>query len=129
MLRQNRKEQITSAIANGVAPNRSKSSDDLLLQLGQKQYVKLQRRGTTTPAGRFYFSQTETAPQTYDIEGTVVQRGSTEYLLTNGKARVLRRLSGDDYTYTRLGKTYFDAKQSHNLVHAPSIIKNTFHDH
>ena len=61
--------------------------------------------------------------QHVDIDGTVVQRGNTEYLLTNGKARVLRRLSGDDYNYTRLGKQYFDAKQSQYLVHVPAIIK------
>ena len=53
----------------------------------------------------------------------LAQRGSTEYLITNGKARVLRRLSGDDYIYTRLGKQYFTAKNTHYLVHVPAIIK------
>ena len=123
MLRPKRRDQIRDAIANEVTPTRSKSSDDLLLQLGQKQYAKLQRRGTTTPAGRFYFSQTETTPTTFDTEGTVAQRGSTEFLLTNGKARVLRRLAGDDYVYTRLGKLYFGAKENQYLVHVPAIIK------
>ena len=94
MLRPKRRDQIRDAIANEVTPTRSKSSDDLLLQLGPKQYAKLQRRGATTPAGQFYFSQTETTPKTVDTQGTVVQRGSTEFLLTNGKARVLRRLVG-----------------------------------
>ena len=92
-------------------PTRSKSSNDLLLQLGNKQYARLQQRGKTTPAGAFYFSKTNTKPHTYDIVGDVIQRGSTEYLLTNGKLRVLRRLSGEDYTYTRLGTQYFSAKK------------------
>ena len=94
-----------------------------MLQLGNKQYVRLQNRGKTTPAGRFYFSQTDSQPQTFDLIGNVIQRGSTEYLLTNGKLRVLRRLSGSDYIYTRLGTQYFSAKQASYLVHAPALIK------
>ena len=78
------------------------------------------------PAGRFYFSQTQTTPGSFDMQGTVIQRGSTEYLLTGGKARVLRRLAGRDYTYTRLGKHYFDAKQTSYLVHVPAVIKKAF---
>ena len=104
-------------------PARSKSNNDLLLQLGNKQYVRLQNRGKTTPAGRFYFSQTDTQPQAFDLIGNIIQRGSTEYLLTNGKLRVLRRLSGSDYIYTRLGTQYFSAKQATYLVHVPAVIK------
>ena len=52
-----------------------------------------------------------------------MQRGSTEYLLTNGKARVLRRFAGEDYVYTRLGKQYFGAEQSQYLIHIPAVIK------
>ena len=63
MLRTKRRDQIRDAIANEVTPTRSKSSDDLLLQLGPKQYAKLQRGGTTTPAGQFYFEHTETTPK------------------------------------------------------------------
>ena len=55
-----------------------------------------------------------------------MQRGSTEYLITNGKARVLRRLVGDTYSYTRLGKQYFDSKQTQYLVHVPAVIKKAF---
>ena len=109
MIRSKRKSEIETAITNNVAPTRSKSSNDLLLRLG-KGYAKLHARGKTTPAGRFFFAQTNTKPETYDIVGNVVQRGSTEYLITNGKARVLRRLSGDEYVYARLGKQYFTAK-------------------
>ena len=73
-----RKHLISSAIADNRRPQRSKSSGDLLLSLdGNKRFTKLQQRGKTTPAGRFFFSQTQTNPDTYDIEGTVVQRGST----------------------------------------------------
>ena len=86
-------------------------------------FTKLQQRGKTTPAGRFFFSQTQTTPDTYDIEGTVVQRGNTEYLLTNGKARILRRLTGNSYTYSRLGKQYFQYKKTAYLVHVPAAIK------
>ena len=96
MIKTKRKSEIETAITNNVAPSRSKSSNDLLLRLG-KGYTKLQQRGQTTPAGKFYFAQTNTTPDTYDIVGNVVQRGSTEFLITNGKARVLRRLSGDEY--------------------------------
>ena len=126
MLKSNRKHLILSAIADNKRPQRSRSSGDLLLPLDDKTFTKLQRRGKTTPAGRFFFSQTQTTPDTYDIEGTVVQRGSTEYLLTNGKARVLRRLIGNSYTYSRLGKQYFQHKKTTYLVHVPAVIKKAF---
>ena len=83
----------------------------------------MQQRGKTTPAGRFYFAQTDSEPQAHDLIGDVIQRGSAEYLLTNGKLRVLRRLSGSDYIYTRLGTQYFSAKQASYLVHVPAVIK------
>ena len=122
-----RKHLISSAIADNRRPQRSRSSGDLLLQLdGDKRFTKLQQRGKTTPAGRFFFSQTQTTPDTYDIEGTVVQRGSTEYLLTNGKARVLRRLIGNSYTYSRLGKQHSQHKKTTYLVHVPAVNKKGF---
>ena len=123
MLKPKRKSLIESAIENNKQPTRSRSTNDLLLPLGSKRYARLQQRGKTTPAGRFYFSQTKTGPETFDIQGTVVQRGSTEMLLTSGKARVLRRLVGSEYQYTHLGKKYFDAKKVQYLVHVPAIIK------
>ena len=127
MLKSKRKHLISSAIADNRRPQRSKSSGDVLLSLdGNKRFTKLQQRGKTTPAGRFFFSQTQTSPDTYDIEGTVVQRGSTEYLLTNGKARVLRRLIGNSYDYSRLGKQYFQHKKTAYLVHVPAVIKKAF---
>ena len=55
-----------------------------------------------------------------------MQRGSTEYLLTNGKARVLRRLIGNSYGYSRLGKQYFQHKKTAYLVHVPAVIKKAF---
>ena len=113
MLRAKRKTLIQTAIEGNIVPQRSKSSSDLLLRLGNNKHAKLQQRGKTTPAGRFYFAQTQTTPETYDIQGTVVQRGSTEFLVTNGKARVLRRLVGNEYTYTRLGRQFFNAKKRH----------------
>ena len=111
---------IERAIEDNKTPQRSKSSNDLLLPLGNRQYAKLQQRGKTTPAGRFYFAQTKSSPGTFDIQGTLVQRGSTEYLITNGKARVLRRLAGDKYHYTRLGQMYFDAKKDNLSSTRPS---------
>ena len=123
MLKPDRRDKITTAIENKVAPTRSKSSNDLLLRLDDKKYVKLQQRNRTTLAGKFFFSKTNTNVETYDVQGTVVQRGSTEYLMTNGKARVLRRLNGSDYTYSRLGKMYFSQKEVSFLVHVPAIIK------
>ena len=126
MLRAKRKTLIQTAIEGNIVPQRSKSSSDLLLRLGNNKHAKLQQRGKTTPAGRFYFAQTQTTPETYDIQGTVVQRGSTEFLVTNGKARVLRRLVGNEYTYTRLGRQFFNAKKTSYLVHVPAVIKKSF---
>ena len=127
MLKPKTQKMVPSAIEDNKRPQGSKSSGDLLLPLGiGKRYAKLQKRGKTTPASLFFFSQTETTPESYDIEGTVVQRASTEYLITNGKARMLRRLIGNSYTYSRLGKQYFQHKQTAYLVHVPAIIKKAF---
>ena len=104
MIKPSRRDDITNAISNNVLPTRSKSSNNLILRLDGKQYTKLQQRGKTTPAGRFYFTQTNTTESNFNIEGTLVQRGSTDFLVSGGKSRVLRRLVGDDYQYTRLGK-------------------------
>ena len=55
MLKSKRKHLISSAIADNRRPQRSKSSGDLLLSLdGNKRFTKLQQRGKTTPAGRFF---------------------------------------------------------------------------
>ena len=121
MIRSRRRSETETAITNNFAPPRSKSSNDLLLRIG-KGYAKLHARGKTTPAGRFFFAQTNTKPETCDIVGNVVQRGRTEYLITNGKARVLRRLSGDEYVYTRLGKQYFTANTPTSSSTRPAII-------
>ena len=123
MIKPSRRDDITNAISNNVLPTRSKSSNDLILRLDGKQYTKLQQRGKTTPAGRFYFTQTNTTESNFNIEGTLVQRGSTDFLVSWGKSRVLRRLVGDDYQYTRLGKQFFSTKRIRYLVHVPAVIK------
>ena len=123
MIKPSRRDDITHAISNNVLPTRNKSSNDLILRLDGKQYTKLQQRGKTTPTNRFYFTQTNTTESNFNIEGTLVQRGSTDFLVSGGKSRVLRRLVGDDYQYTRLGKQYFSTKRIRYLVHVPAVIK------
>ena len=55
MLKSKRKHLISSAMADNRRPQRSRSSGDLLLPLdGDKRFKKLQQRGKTTPAGRFF---------------------------------------------------------------------------
>ena len=104
MIKPSRRDDITNAISNNVRPQHSKSNNDLILRLNGKHYTKLQQRGNTTPAGRFHFAHTNTTEINFNIEGTLVQRGSTDFLASGGKSRVLRRLVGDYYQYTRLGK-------------------------
>ena len=55
--------------------------------------------------------------------GTLQQRGATDYLVRAGKARVLRRFQGGEYTYTALGKRYFREHTTSYLVNVPGIIK------
>ena len=128
MIKSKRKSLIENANGENQQPQRSKSSSDLLLPLGNRRYAKLQQRGRTTPAGRFYFQHTQTNSQTYDIRGTVIQRDSTVLLITNGKARVLRRLVGDAYSYTKLGNPYFGAtKRCHISCMSRPPSKRLFH--
>ena len=123
MIKPSRRDDITNAISNNVAPTRSKSSNDLILRLNGKQYTKLQQRGKTTPTSRCYFAHTNTTKSNFNIECTLVQRGSTDFLVSGGKSRVLRRLVGDDYGYTRLGKQYCGTTQIRYLVHVPAVIR------
>ena len=89
MLKQHRITKINDAIERSVEPHRSRN-DALVLKLGEKSFVRLQNGNKLTPAGRRYFEQTEKEPPT-QLDGTLVQRGTSEYLVRGGKARALRR--------------------------------------
>ena len=69
-------------------------------------------------------AQTTITPVTYGIEGTVVQRGASQYILPKGNARLFRRLApGNEYTCTRLGNAYYSQKEVSYVVHVPAIAK------
>ena len=79
-----------------------------------------------TAAGKYYYAKSGQAQPDELDGGTLQQRGATEYLVRAGKARVLRRFRGGDYTYTPLGKRYFrDSEHTTSyLVNVPGLIKN-----
>ena len=110
MIKPSRRDDITHAISNNVVPTRNKSSNGLILRLSGKHYTKLQQRGKPHQQVGFYFAQTHATESNNGVEGTLVQRESTDFLVSGGKSRVLRRLVGEDYQYTRLGKQYFNTK-------------------
>ena len=117
-----RKRKLDEAIGNDTQPHRSKTNN-LLLRLGGRSYATLQTGGSLTPAGDYFFAQSNrAAPDEWD-GGTLQQRGATEYLVKGGKARVLRRLRNGDYTYTALGKQYFRERTTSYLVNVPGLIK------
>ena len=122
-LQPTRKRKIDSAIDNGAQPYRSKANN-LLLRLGEKSYATLQGpSGGLTGAGRYYYEKSGQAqPDEFD-GSTLQQRGATDYLVRAGKARVLRRFQGGEYTYTALGKRYFREHTTSYLVNVPGIIK------
>ena len=121
MLKQTRITKINNAIEQNVEPHRSRN-DSLLLRLGEKSFVRLQNGDKLTPAGRHYYQQTNKEPPT-QLDGTLVQRGASEYLVRGGKAKVLRRFQNNDYVYTALGKKYFESHKTTFLVHVPARIK------
>ena len=122
-LKRTRADAIDAAITGNTRPHRSKQQD-LLLRLGTgRSYARLQQDGQLTPAGEYYYRKTgDTPPDEFD-NATVRQRGATEYLVANGKARVLRRYSNGDYTYTALGRRYFREHTTSYLVNVPGLIK------
>ena len=105
------KEKIDTAIKNNERPYRSKS-DSLLLKLGDNKHVRLQVNERLTAAGKYYFEDTKQNPPKLTDDGTLVQRGASEYLVRNGKAKVLRRFQRGEYVYTELGRKYFMNHQS-----------------
>ena len=76
-------------------PHRNKN-DSLVLKLGKKSFVRLQRANRLTAAGRHAFQETKKGPTT-QFDGTLVQRGASEYLLRGGAAKVLRKFTNGDY--------------------------------
>ena len=94
-----------------------------VLERGMQNYknVARQRRQVVS-----FFAKQKRRQKAMTLHGAVVQRASTEYLITNGKARMLRRLIGNSYTYSRLGKQYVQHKPTAYLVHVPAIIKKAF---
>ena len=118
-----RKRLLDDAISNNTRTYRSKSNN-LLLNLGGKSYASLQgSSGGLTPAGTYYYAQSNQAPPGEFDGGTLQQRGATEFLLTAGKARVLRRLKNGQYNYTALGKRYFREHKTSYLVNVPGVSK------
>ena len=119
-----RKRLLDDAISNSTRTYRSKSNN-LLLNLGGKSYASLQgSSGGLTPAGNYYYAQSNQAPPGEFDGGTLQQRGATEFLLTAGKARVLRRLKNGQYNYSALGKRYFREHKTTYLVNVPGLIKS-----
>ena len=100
MLKQTRITKINTAIEQDVEPHRSRN-DSLLLKMGEKSFVRLQNGNKLTPAGKHYYEQTNKEPPT-QLDGTLVQRGASEYLVRGGKAKVLRRFQNNDYVYLSL---------------------------
>ena len=121
MLNQHRITNINHAIERIVEPHRSRN-DALVLKLGEESLVRLQNGDKLTPAGRHYYEQTKKEPPT-QLDGTLVQRGASEYLVRGGKARVLRRFQNNDYVYTALGQKYSERHKTTFLVHVPARIK------
>ena len=118
-----RKRKIDAAIDNSTQPYRSKTNN-LLLRLGEKGYATLQdQNGGLTSAGKYYYEKSGKAQPDEFGGGTLQQRGATEYLVRAGKARVLRRFQGGEYTYTALGKRYFREHTTSYLVNVPGICK------
>ena len=118
-----KRQRIVNAIEKkNEKPYRSKS-DSLLLKLGDNRHVRLQVNERLTAAGKYYFEHTAQNPPKLTDDGTLVQRGSSEYLVRNGKAKVLRRFQRGEYVYTELGRKYFNNHQSQYLVHVPGVIK------
>ena len=91
-----RKSKLDIAIDNSTQPHRSKSNN-LLLRLDGKSYATLQgSSGGLTTVGKYYDAKSNQAPHNEFDNGTLQQRGATEYLVTTGKARVLRRLRNSE---------------------------------
>ena len=117
-----RKRKIDAAIDSSAQPYRSKANN-LLLRLGEKSYATLQGSSGLTSAGKYYYAKSDHAPPNEFDGGTLQQRGATEYLVRAGNARVLRRLHNGNYTYTALGKRYFDKRSTSYLVTVPGLVK------
>ena len=58
------------------------------------------------------------------MDQRIIQRGAAEHIKdTNGKEHLVRKRNGRYYTYTRLGRTYFDANKARLLIDVPVRIE------
>ena len=72
-----RKRKLDAAIATSTQPHRS-SSNNLLIRFGAKSYATLQgSSGGLTPAGTYYYAQSNKEPPGEFDSGTLQQRGAT----------------------------------------------------
>ena len=60
----------------------------------------------------------------FEMDQRTIHRGGSEYIKDlRGKEHQVRRWDGQVYSYTRLGRTYFDANKAKFIVEVPVRIE------
>jgi hypothetical protein len=58
------------------------------------------------------------------MDQSTIHHGASEFIKDlRGKEHQVRRWNGQNYAYTRLGRTYFDANKARVIVEVPVLIE------
>ena len=127
---------VINAIAAGAEPY-TKNGSFILRTFEDGGYVErtLVGPGGPTPLGRLWAETTgrQLPENGFRMDQSNIHRGPTEYIKElRGKEHQVRRWSGQTYSYTRLGRTYFDANKAKFIVEVPVRIdgrRGAWRDH
>ena len=127
-----RRRQIQTAINAGRRPGRGESNRTVLATgagaRGHNKYVVLaDAAGNLTPAGEFYYEQTqESRPEAqFDRNQQLISRNGNDYIRTrSGREALVRSLRPDGSTrVTKLGESFFKDRYVEYVVHVPTKIE------
>ena len=118
---------VINAIARGEEPY-AKNGSFILRTLGTGGYTgrTLVGPGGPTSLGQLWAETTgrQLPERGFRMDQPTIHHGASEFIKDlRGKEHQVRKWTGRAYTYTRLGRTYFDANKAKIIVEIPVLIE------
>ena len=122
--------KIDKAIEENKKPTIAAHSGNLMLTSSLGRVKIASSSGALTKAGRYYYREKpdEERPATQGFEPSrpLIRRGEKEFIkMRDGSERLARKWNPatSDFTYTRLGRSYFSGTRESFVIHIPVLIR------
>ena len=122
--------KIDKAIGENKKPTIVARSGNLMLTSSLGRVKIAGPSGALTKAGRYYYRQQpdEERPATQGFEPSrpLIRRGEKEFIkMRDNSERLARKWNPatSDFTYTRLGRSYFSGTRESFVIHIPVLIR------